>query len=174
MLIIGQLLCNTNIYPVSNLKLPFLGVHFTVDVEGQTKIGPTVILALWREQYGGMQNFNFSEMMDILSRDIVLFIGNDVDFREVALEELRKQSRQRMVELAGRMVKGVGHDGYVKWGRPGIRAQLVNIHKKALEMDFRFEGDDCSFHVLNAVSPAFTCSMPFSRFLVDDIEELIG
>jgi len=165
---------NTNIYPVPNLEHPFLGVHFTVDVEGQTKIGPTAIPALWREQYGGMQNFNFSEMMEIAMRDIGLFIGNDFGFRKVALEELRKQSRQRMVELAGSMVKGVSHDGYVKWGRPGIRAQLVNIRKKALEMDFKLEGDDRSFHVLNAVSPAFTCSMPFSRFLVDEIEGLIG
>jgi len=165
---------NTNIYPVPNLKHPFLGVHFTVDVEGQTKIGPTAIPALWREQYGGMQNFNFSEMMDILYRDIGLFIGNDFGFREVALEELRKQSRARMVSLAGCMVKGVDRDGYVRWGKPGIRAQLVNIREKTLEMDFKFEGDDRSFHVLNAVSPAFTCSMPFSRFLVDEIEKLIG
>jgi len=164
---------NTNIYPVPNLKHPFLGVHFTVDVEGQTKIGPTAIPALWREQYGGMQNFNFSEMMDILSRDIGLFIGNNFGFREVAFEELRKQSRQRMVKLAGHMVEGVSRDGYVKWGKPGIRAQLVNIRNKALEMDFRFEGDNRSFHVLNAVSPAFTCSMPFSRFLADEIEKLI-
>ena len=37
-------------------------------------------------------------------------------------------------------------------------------------MDFRFEGDERSFHVLNAVSPAFTCAMPFSEYLVDRIE----
>jgi len=165
---------NTNIYPVPNLEHPFLGVHFTVDVEGQTKIGPTAIPALWREQYGGMQNFDFSEMIEIAMRDIGLFISNDFGFRKVAVEELRKQSRQRMVRLAGCMVKDVNHDGYVKWGRPGIRAQLVNIRKKTLEMDFKFEGDDRSFHVLNAVSPAFTCSMPFSRYLVDEIGKLIG
>lgn len=164
----------TNIYPAPNLEHPFLGVHFTVDVEGHTKIGPTAIPALWREQYGGMQNFSFSEMMDILSRDIGLFMGNNFGFRKVALEELRKQSRARMVSLAGCMVKGVDRDGYVRWGKPGIRAQLVNIREKTLEMDFRFEGDDRSFHVLNAVSPAFTCSMPFSRYLVDEIEKLIG
>jgi len=39
-------------------------------------------------------------------------------------------------------------------------------------MDFLHEGDDRSFHVLNAVSPAFTCSFPFSRYLAEAIERL--
>ena len=37
-------------------------------------------------------------------------------------------------------------------------------------MDFRYEGDDRSFHILNAVSPAFTCALPFARHVVDEIE----
>jgi len=165
---------NTNIYPVPNLEHPFLGVHFTVDVQGRTKIGPTAIPALWREQYGGLENFNFGEMIEITMRDIGLLCHNQFGFQKVALEELRKQSRSRMVKLAGRMVAGVESDGYKRWGKPGIRAQLVNIRKKTLEMDFKFEGDDRSFHVLNAVSPAFTCSMPFSKYLVDQIVDKLA
>ena len=38
----------TNIYPVPNLRNPFLGVHFTKTVTGEIKIGPTAIPALWR------------------------------------------------------------------------------------------------------------------------------
>src|SRR5213594_381751 len=45
-------------------------------------------------------------------------------------------------------------------GRPGIRVQLVCIRERRLEMDFKYEGDDRSFHVLNAVSPGFTCACP--------------
>src|ERR1041385_3758937 len=41
----------TNIYPVPDLRNPFLGVHFTVRVDGRAKIGPTAIPAFWREQY---------------------------------------------------------------------------------------------------------------------------
>jgi len=163
----------TNVYPVPNLGHPFLGVHFTVDVEGHTKIGPTAIPALWREQYGGLDNFNMIEMMEIAARDIGLFVHNKFGFRKVAFDELRKQSRSRMVALAGRMVTGVDLDSYKRWGKPGIRAQLVNIRKKTLEMDFAFEGDERSFHVLNAVSPAFTCSVPFSAHLVDKIIQLV-
>jgi len=56
----------TNIYPVPDLKNPFLGVHVTVNVHGQSKIGPTAIPAFWREQYNGIDNFSFSELMDLL------------------------------------------------------------------------------------------------------------
>ena len=36
-------------------------------------------------------------------------------------------------------------------------------------MDFLFEGDARSFHILNAVSPGFTCSIPFSKYVCDHI-----
>jgi hypothetical protein len=41
-------------------------------------------------------------------------------------------------------------------------------------MDFVIEGDGRSMHILNAVSPAFTCSIPFSKYVVDRIEGLIN
>jgi hypothetical protein len=41
-------------------------------------------------------------------------------------------------------------------------------------MDFRYEGDDRSFHVLNAVSPAFTCALPLAAYLVNRIGQLVG
>jgi L-2-hydroxyglutarate oxidase len=36
-------------------------------------------------------------------------------------------------------------------------------------MDFVLEGDNRSLHILNAVSPGFTCCFPFSRFVCDAI-----
>jgi L-2-hydroxyglutarate oxidase LhgO len=35
----------TNIYPVPDLRNPFLGVHFTITADGKAKIGPTAIPA---------------------------------------------------------------------------------------------------------------------------------
>jgi hypothetical protein len=40
-----------------------------------------------------------------------------------------------------------------------------------LVQDFVVEGDEKSIHVLNAVSPAFTCSIPFSRWVVENYIE---
>ena len=55
----------TNIYPVPDLKYPFLGVHFTVDVYGKSKTGPTAIPALKREQqYHRLENFSIEEILE--------------------------------------------------------------------------------------------------------------
>jgi hypothetical protein len=39
-------------------------------------------------------------------------------------------------------------------------------------MDFVLEGDDSSMHVLNAVSPGWTCSIPFAQHVVAEIQKL--
>lgn len=161
----------TNVYPVPNLGNPFLGVHFTVTVDGKVKIGPTAIPALWREQYGWFKNFNLQEFSEIISRELSLFTNSNFNFRELALEELYKQFRPHIVKLAGELVHGVRLEHFKTWGNPGIRAQLVNAQTRNLEMDFRIEHDDHSLHVLNAVSPAFTCCIPFAKHIVDIIAE---
>jgi L-2-hydroxyglutarate oxidase LhgO len=53
----------TNVYPVPNLNNPFLGVHYTLSVDGQSKIGPTAIPAFWRENYNGFDNFIMSHIV---------------------------------------------------------------------------------------------------------------
>ncbi len=164
----------TNIYPVPNLKNPFLGVHFTLTDEGKVKIGPTAIPAFWREHYQGFERFNLQESIEILGREARLFFLNRFGFRKLALQEMQKYFRSKLIGLAESMVKNLDKKHYRIWGKPGIRAQLINIKTDKLEMDFKFEGDENSFHVLNAVSPAFTCSIPFSKYLFDKIEHLIG
>jgi L-2-hydroxyglutarate oxidase LhgO len=159
----------TNVYPVPDLRNPFLGVHFTITVDGHAKIGPTAIPAFWREQYDGRKRFRASELGEIVLRQLGLLFSARFGFVRLAVEELRKYSRSRMVELAGKMVRGVKPAQYRQWGKPGIRAQLLNIRTRQLEMDFLFEGDNRSFHILNAVSPGFTCCLPFSRFVCDAI-----
>jgi len=163
----------TNIYPVPDLRNPFLGVHFTVTNEGKAKIGPTAIPALWREQYSGVSRFSLAEFIEIAGRGLSLLGNAGFEFRRLAIEEVKKYSRRRMVRLAGELVEGVRLEDYSKWGRPGIRAQLLDIRKRRLEMDFVLEGDDRSMHVLNAVSPAFTCSHPFSQYVCDRIQQAV-
>ena len=162
----------TNIYPVPDLRNPFLGVHFTVTAEGKVKIGPTAIPAFWRENYKGLTNFNFNELMEIIFRQAGLFWSSDFDFKNLAFEELQKYSQAKLVSLASSLAEGVGIKSFKKWGEPGIRAQLLNIRDKKLEMDFVTEGDERSLHILNAVSPAFTCTLPFADFACDKIADL--
>jgi hypothetical protein len=71
--------------------------------------------------------------------------------------------------MASTLVEGLRSESYRDWGKPGIRAQLLDIKKRKLEMDFVVQGNNKSMHVLNAVSPAFTCSLPFSEYVCQQI-----
>lgn len=159
----------TNIYPVPNLKNPFLGVHYTITVDGAIKIGPTAIPAFWRENYSGLERFDAREMVEIVAREAQLFLLNSFGFRDLAFEEIQKYNRSYFANLAARLVKSIDVKGFQEWTRPGIRAQLVNTRTLKLVMDFVVEGDELSTHILNAVSPAFTCSFPFAKMIVDRI-----
>jgi len=158
----------TNVYPVPNLKNPWLGVHFTVTVDGSVKIGPTSMPAFWRENYHGFDNFRPGELVSILSWEASLFLRNSFGFRSIALEEIRKYNRSYFAGLAQELVKKIDVKGFTEWGRPGIRAQLLNKQTRELIMDFVVEGDKDSVHVLNAVSPAFTCCFPFADWVVEN------
>jgi len=85
------------------------------------------------------------------------------------MEEMYRRSRRKMVALAGGLLKDTELENYTRWGKPGIRAQLLDLRTQELEMDFVLEGDNNSMHVLNAVSPGWTCAMPFSDFICDRI-----
>jgi L-2-hydroxyglutarate oxidase LhgO len=162
----------TNVYPVPDLRNPFLGVHFTVTAAGKSKIGPTAIPAFWREQYKGVENFKLDEFAEILFRDLGLLLFAGFDFKRLAAEEILKYFRRRLVALASPLVEGVKIEDYRHWGKPGIRAQLMNLKTRKLEMDFVIQGDAKSLHVLNAVSPAWTCSIPFAGYVCDQMQKL--
>jgi L-2-hydroxyglutarate oxidase LhgO len=157
----------TNIYPVPNLKNPFLGVHYTITVDGIIKIGPTSIPAFWRENYTGFDNFKGMELANVLGWESVLFLTNAFGFRSLAFQEIKKYNKPYFISQATALVEDINKSGFTEWSKPGIRAQLLNKKTKELVQDFVVEGDSNSIHVLNAVSPAFTCSFPFAEHVVD-------
>lgn len=158
----------TNIYPVPNMLNPFLGVHYTVTVDGGIKIGPTSIPAFWRENYCGFENFKISEFASIMGYEMKLFLGDAFGFRALAFHEMLKYRRNHFVGLAKGLVKSINTEGFRQWDRPGIRAQLLNTKTLELVQDFIVQGDKNSVHILNAVSPAFTSSFPFTQWIIDN------
>ncbi|NIA09643.1 MAG: L-2-hydroxyglutarate oxidase [Nitrospiraceae bacterium] len=160
---------SVHVYPVPNLANPFLGVHFTRTVDGTIKIGPTAIPAFWREQYKGWDRFDIRELSQILFQLVALFQGTGKDFLRLAMDEIKKYYKPYLVREAAQLVTGVRLEDFGGWGEPGIRAQLVDRRTNRLEMDFVVEGDSKSIHVLNAVSPGFTCALSFSKYVVDQL-----
>ncbi|MBF0414436.1 MAG: FAD-dependent oxidoreductase [Magnetococcales bacterium] len=161
-----------NIYPVPDLNNPFLGVHYTLTADGTLKIGPTAIPALWREHYQGLSGFKSGEMLDILRRQGAMLWHNPFHFRTLAFQELAKMRRGALLRLASRLATPPGPAAAWHWGPAGIRAQLLRTTDHSLVMDFHCEGDQRSFHILNAVSPGFTCAFPFAQFLCDQMAVL--
>ncbi len=153
-----------NIYPVPDVRNPFLGVHFTKSYNGEVYIGPTAIPALGRENYGLLKGID-REIFSILFKDLVLFLSNP-RFRRVALTEPRKYFPGYFFKDIEPMVEGLSREDIIPSSKVGIRPQLVDWERKELVMDFLVLKDSNSVHILNAVSPAFTSAFAFAEYVV--------
>jgi (S)-2-hydroxyglutarate dehydrogenase len=155
-----------NIYPVPDIRNPFLGIHFTRSAKGELYLGPTAIPALGRANYGLLSGAG-REALPLLLADARMFLSN-AKFRAVALSEPRKYLATYFHRDAARLVKGYDPALFPAADKVGIRPQLVDWRTKELVMDFLVEAREESVHVLNPVSPAFTASMELARTLVRD------
>ena len=158
-----------NVYPVPNLKNPFLGVHYTITYDNTIKIGPTAIPAFWRENYRAFDNFSLSELAEILYYESKLFSLNSFHFRDLALEEVKNYNKSYFVQKAAKLLHQI--DDSFEVIPAGIRAQLLDTNTNQLVMDFVVEQTKNSIHILNAVSPAFTCSFAFAEYIVEKIKK---
>ncbi len=162
---LGEDKIKTQIYPVPNIKNPFLGVHFTLMADNTIKIGPTAIPAFWRENYAGFERFNLKEMIEILSIEAKMFIKHKW-FRDLAFYEMRYYIPKNLINEAKKLIYKLR--GEFKPYPPGIRAQLVDLNNLSLVMDFLVEKQQNQIHILNAVSPAFTASFAFAKYILDE------
>lgn len=153
-----------NIYPVPDIRNPFLGVHFSSNVHGEVYLGPTAIPAFGRENYGLLSGIDW-EGPSIALSDLILFLRNP-QFREVAHTEPRKFLARRFFRDAARLMKVLSPSDIEPSEKVGIRAQLVDWRTKDLVMDFLVIADGDAIHVLNPISPAFTSSMDIAETLV--------
>lgn len=101
---------------------------------------------------------------------IRLFGRNHDHFRSIAWREITKLSRRGFFREAEGLGVGLELGDLLPGKEPGIRAQLIDTRTAELLNDFVVEPGPRSTHVLNAVSPAFTSSLPFSEYVVDMVK----
>jgi (S)-2-hydroxyglutarate dehydrogenase len=155
------------VYPVPHPINPFLGVHFTLTIDGKVKIGPTAIPIAGREQYSLTEGWSGSDIAQALKGMKSLIAGQSHDFGAILKSEWPKIIQKLLVKESTELVPSAIE---VKdWHRrpPGIRAQLVHLPTGNLEQDFIVTSKVNSTHVLNAVSPGWTSSLPFGRHIVE-------
>ncbi len=165
-------LCTSMIYPTPDPELPFLGVHFTRRADGKVIVGPNAVLAFGREAYRNTE-FDLSELAGTLAYGGFWRMLASRKMLSVAWNELNKSYRKdRFVEAARRLVPEVRSADFRK-SYAGIRAQLVT-GDGLLVKDPVFEPGPDSLHVLNAVSPGLTSSLPFGDHLAERVLEDVG
>jgi L-2-hydroxyglutarate oxidase LhgO len=158
-----------NIYPVPDLRTPFLGVHLTRTADGEILVGPTAMPALGRENYRAFAGWGW-EALPILLRDSILMF-KDHAFRRVALTEPRKYLKRFVFKEARGLVPELSLQDLAETDHVGIRPQLIHWPTKKLVMDFIVLRDGDSLHILNPISPAFTTSLAFAK---DMVAQLLG
>lgn len=160
----------TLIYPVPHPVNPFLGTHFTITIDGITKIGPTAIPVLGREQYTLLDRINFKDAFKITSGYWKIVKGKEHNFISIFRDEAPKLNKNNLVKSGLELIRNDDSFQKLNWQKKpaGIRAQLVEKSSGKLVQDFLIEKSKNSCHVLNLVSPGWTSALPFSRWLVSE------
>jgi L-2-hydroxyglutarate oxidase len=161
-------LVRSHLYPAPDLEFPFLGVHLSRTFDGRVLVGPGSSLALGREAYerGAINAMNLVDLVDTFTYPGFLRLLGKPRFRQLVRQEWKKSVSRRAVAEEARHLLPAIRDEDLTAGRGGIRAQLVDMAGNLVD-DLRIERTARSIHVLNAVSPALTCSLPFADHLAN-------
>ncbi|MBZ0189581.1 MAG: L-2-hydroxyglutarate oxidase, partial [Candidatus Obscuribacterales bacterium] len=150
-------------------KFPFLGVHLSRTFDDSVKVGPGALLAFGRNCYTkfSFQPLDFSRMVTTKAM-WKLFASKD--FRTVLKQEWKKSLCPSEVLKEARMLIPELADGCLVESPSGIRAQVVSSDGDLVD-DLTILTTNRSIHVLNAVSPALTCSLPFADHIAGLVKE---
>jgi len=164
----SNLKINHLIYPVPDLRVPFLGVHTTTSTDGTTYLGPTAVPAFGRENYRGIRGIEPLELPRIIGLLAQQFYFGYDGFRRLAWQEGRRYFKTWFHQAARAILPRLEVKHLLKCDKSGIRPQLLDLKSHKLVNDFLVEEGKNSTHILNAISPAWTCSFPFARYICDN------
>ncbi len=156
------------VYPVPNPINPFLGVHTTNTLNGEIKIGPTAFPVIGKEQYKLSNGFNGSEFLEFYKAAKALFNSDSVDLIGLAREEFVKLFTKSLLNKTNKLTNSLNSNKHWSKYPAGIRAQIINLETKTIEMDYIVQSDKNVVHILNAVSPGWTSAIPFTRWVVEN------
>lgn len=160
---------NLNLYPVPDLNVPFLGVHFTPNyTKDCINIGPTAIPALGRENYKFFENIEFKNSFFDFSFLAKQYFSNKDGFRYYVNNQALLGIPLLFLKAAKELIPAINYSHIEPSEKVGIRAQLFNLKKKEMIKDFLCMRGDNSTHILNSISPAFTASFSLADYVIDN------
>lgn len=160
----------SNLYPVPDLNIPFLGVHFTpsADQNPLVSIGPTATPAWGRENYRGIDAIEPAESAANLALLAGQYLSNRGGFRRYVHEQAFLAFPPLLLRAAQQLVPAVRAEHIELSQKVGIRSQLFNRNSQELVDDFLCLPGHASTHVMNAISPAFTASFALADLILDE------
>ena len=141
--------------------------------DGFLKLGPTALPALSPENYGLFEGLDLVETSKLLLLEASLLVRNSFGFRRLAFREIQYIIKNNIIKAAQKLTSANLSPGDFEWYSPGIRAQLYNNKTQRLHTDFLFVSDGNRFHVLNAISPAWTCSLRTAKSVISSVIDQI-
>jgi len=160
-------LVNSHIYATPDLNFPFLGVHLSKRADGRVIVGPGAMLAFGREAYS-FTSFKGGGLADTLTWPGFYRMMAKPEFQALIRSEIKKSvSVSAVAHEAMVLVPSLREEDLVK-SYAGNRAQMVDRNGNLVD-DIVVRETNRSVHVLNAVSPGLTCSLPFGRDLANKV-----
>ena len=160
---------NVNLYPVPDLNVPFLGVHFTPNsISTEVNIGPTATPAFGRENYKNFENIEFNNLLSDISFLSMQYVNNKNNFRKYVHEQAFLSLPYLFLKASKELLPNLKYDDIKPSKKVGLRAQMFNMETKTIEKDFLCISTKDSTHILNAISPAFTASFAFADLIIDE------
>ena len=118
---------NTNLYPVPDLNVPFLGVHVTPSPDGTVSLGPTAIPALGRENYRGMDGIEPLMALQFLGDLASQWRRNAGGFRRYAREQALHGLKPLFLRAAQALVPSLRSEHLIPSHKAGILAHNSTI-----------------------------------------------
>jgi L-2-hydroxyglutarate oxidase len=151
------------VYPVPDLRFPFLGVHVTPTVAGEIEAGPNAVLATGREAYR-LSDVDWGDMLETIRYPGFRHFARE-HWRVGAVEVRRTLSRHAFGDAIRQLLPDVQDSWLIRSGS-GIRAQALDRRGNLVD-DFVFERTDNLLHVLNAPSPAATAALAIGESIAN-------
>jgi (S)-2-hydroxyglutarate dehydrogenase len=158
------------IYPVPDLRFPFLGVHFTRRIGGDVDAGPNAVLAFKREGYK-KTDFDLRDVTETFAYPGFWRMAAKY-WRDGAAEFCRSVRKSAFVHALQKLVPEIRSSHLVPNGS-GVRAQAL-CPDGSLVDDFQFVCAGNMLHVWNVPSPAATASLPVGREIAHMAQQGFG
>ena len=158
----------TNIYPVPNPELPFLGIHLTPRFNQNAIVGPNALPYFFNE----IDKKDIEDIKFIFSKfgiNLLLLLTNKNSYRNHAFKELTLNLRNKFLNSCNQFLEKKyfieKSDINMNFSLSALRPQLISRGNLKFVNDFLYYKRKKCIHLINAVSPAFTSSFALAKYL---------